>query len=47
MNANGQQLKAWKIVQPAYDIADIPSGIYILTIELNNGDQQILKLNKQ
>jgi len=47
INTNGAPVKSWKTVQNSYEIKDIPAGIYLLRIEMADGEILILRLSKQ
>jgi alpha-tubulin suppressor-like RCC1 family protein len=47
ININGEVLRTWQLLQSAYDIQDIPTGIYTLRIETTDGIIQKLQFSKQ
>ena len=47
VNINGSEVRSWKKEQLVYDIKNLSPGMYVLRIEMSNGDIQTLRLNKQ
>jgi hypothetical protein len=46
-NNSGAQVKTWSSSQSAYELNNIPTGIYHLRVQLKDGSSQYFKLNKQ
>lgn len=47
VNINGTEVRNWKREQAVYDIKSLPAGVYVLRIEMVNGDIQTLRFSKQ
>lgn len=46
INSTGALIKKWNRLQPSYDIQDLSRGIYLLRLEMNDGEIQVLRLIK-
>ncbi len=46
-NSNGVRVRTWYVLQNAYNIEDLPAGVYQLKIVTDNNNDKILPLNKQ
>jgi len=46
-NASGALIKTWNKLEASFDLQGIPAGVYMIQINLNNQEKQILKLYKK
>jgi alpha-tubulin suppressor-like RCC1 family protein len=44
---NGSRTRSWKLFQSSYDVQDIPPGIYVVRVEMVDGNVQSIRLDKR